>query len=307
MNKKHLFLWVLLFCIPQMQAQHVKVISNEPLSLPASEMGYSPVISPAGEYVLLSAGDNSGLRMYDLKSKQLTTLTKDRGAGFGVKISDDGKLVAYRSQQYINKLRYTTLKVLDISTKKTKDILKNSRDIEGFTFQEGTIFVIEDGKLQTKRITGNVVAKKSAVSSLKRGQLYMTRYNQTSLVSPAGSENNYLWASVSPDGSKLLYYVIELGQAFVSNLDGSDAVSLGVIRAPKWMGNNWVVGMEDYDDGEKLTASSIVMAAASGTNRTVLTDKSVIATNPSGTSDASTIVYNTDNGKVFLLKLEIAK
>lgn len=199
------------------------------------------------------------------------------------------------------------MKVLDIESEKIYDVVKNSRDIEGYAFQEGTINIVDNGKLISKKIKGKNLQKVNAVSSIKQGQLNMTQNNLTKQISPFGTENNYLWTSVSPDGTKLLYYVIELGEAFVSNLDGSKPVSLGVLRAAKWMGNDWVVGMEDYDNGETLTASSVVMVSSKGKHRTVLTNKSVIATDPSGTPDARTIVYNTENGKVFVMKLEISE
>lgn len=307
MQTKHLIAWVLLLMVMPIQAQVVKVISDEPLNLPESELGYNPVISPTGTYILFSGDDFSGLRRYDLKTERLVTLSTEKGAGFDLKISEDGKLVAYRSQEYSNKLRYTTLKVIDMQTRKKHNIIKKSRDIEGYAFEGGSIFVIEDGKMRHKRIIGDIVLKRPAVSSIQKGQLQVTRYSQTSTISPTGSDDNYLWTSVSPDGTKLLYYVIEHGQAYVSNLDGSNPVSLGVLRAPKWMGSDWVVGMEDYDNGVRLTASSVVIVSAEGENRTVLTPSSVIATNPSGTKDASTIVYNTDDGQVRLLKLSIAK
>ena len=105
----------------------------------------------------------------------------------------------------------------------------------------------------------------------------------------------------------IFYYIIEHGKAYVSNLDGSNPISLGVLRAPKWMGNNWVIGMEDYDDGTVITSSKIVAIASNGTNRTALTADSVIATNPSGSADATKIVYNTADGKIHIMNIEILK
>ena len=225
MYKKYLFFWMFMFFFIQNNAQVLKVVSNEQLALFDTRMSYNPIISPTGDYILLTAPDSIGLCMYDLQSNRLIELNSDKGAGFDAKISEDGKLVAYRSQRYINQSYYTTLKVLNIESKKIQSVVRKSLDIEGYAFQDGTILVIEDGKISTKRILGNIIVKKPPVSSIKRGQLYMTLYSQTSLISPAGTKNNYLWTSVSPDRKKLLYYVIELDQAFVSDIDGRNAVS----------------------------------------------------------------------------------
>jgi Tol biopolymer transport system component len=304
--KKVIFtLCALLFISTLTYSGGIKVVSNEPIPLPKTETGYNPVLSPAGDYLLITGNDLKGLRKYDLVTKQLQTLTTDKGAGFDVQISENGNLVAYRSQQYKNRLRYTSLKTLDISTGKRNEVVKESRDLEKFIIKDGTVLAVEKGTLKSKRVSGKTLRTAPAISSISKGQLYLTQNKQTIRLSPEGKNINYLWTSISPDGNKLLYYVIEHGKAYVSNLDGSNPVSLGVMRAPKWMGNNWVIGMEDYDDGSVLTASKIIAVAANGSNRTALTADSVIATNPSGSADATKIVYNTADGQIFLMNIEI--
>jgi len=304
--KKVIFtLCALLFISTLTYSGGIKVVSNEPIPLPKTETGYNPVLSPAGDYLLITGSDLKGLRKYDLITKQLQTLTTDKGAGFDVQISENGNLVAYRSQQYKNRLRYTSLKTLDISTGKRNEVVKESRDLEKFIIKDGTVLAVEKGTLKSKRVSGKTLRTAPAISSISKGQLYLTQNKQTIRLSPEGKNINYLWTSISPDGNKLLYYVIEHGKAYVSNLDGSNPVSLGVLRAPKWMGNNWVIGMEDYDDGSVLTASKIIAVSANGSNRTALTADSVIATNPSGSADATKIVYNTADGQIFLMNIEI--
>lgn len=307
MNKIIFSLFMLVASCSMTYSQGIKVTRNQAIPLPPSETGYSPVLSPAGDYILITANDLKGLRKYDLSTGKLSTLTTDKGAGFNVQISDDGKLVAYRSQQYKNKLRYTSLKALDMTTGKQNDVIKESRNLEQFMIKDGTVVAVENGTLKTKRITGKALQSVPVISSINKGKLYLTRNKQTSLISKTGDNYNYLWTSISPDGKKLLYYVIEKGKAYVSNLDGSNPVSLGVLRAPKWMGNDWVIGMEDYDNGTVITSSRIIAVAADGTNRTALTDIAVIATNPSGSADGSKIVYNTADGRIHLMNIEITK
>lgn len=307
MNKIIFSLFMLVASCNLTYSQGIKVTNNQTIPLPPAEAGYSPVLSPAGDYILITGNDLRGLRKYDLTTGKLSTLTTDKGAGFNVQISDDGKLVAYRSQQYKNKLRYTSLRALDITTGKQHEVVKESRNLEQFMIKGGTVIAIENGALKTKRITGKTLQSVPAISSISKGKLYLTQHKQTSLISKTSDHYNYLWTSISPDGKRLLYYVIEKGKAYVSNLDGSNPVSLGVLRAPRWMGNDWIIGMEDYDDGTVITSSKIIAVAANGAGRTALTDKSVIATNPSGSADASKIVYNTADGRIYLMNIEITK
>ena len=286
-------------------SQGIKIVSNEQIPIMESEDGCLPIMSPTGDYLILAGNDTQGLKKYDLATKKLTTLTTEKAVG--VQISSDGSTVVYRSKNYEGKLRYTSLKSIQLETGEKEELIKNTRDLEGVNVKQGTVLAVNKGKMVSKRVSGEKLESIPVVPSIKDGQLYITEKGKTRLLSPAGTNVNYLWPSVSPDGKKLLYYVMDQGQAYVSNSDGTNPVSLGILRAPKWMGNDWVVGMVDYDNGEVVTSSEIVGVAADGTQRTVLTDDSVIALYPSASADASKIVYTTNDGKVFLMKIETNK
>ena len=286
-------------------SQGIKMVSNEQIPIMESEDGCLPIMSPTGDYLILAGNDTQGLKKYDLATKKLTTLTTEKAVG--VQISSDGSTVVYRSKNYEGKLRYTSLKSIQLETGEKEELIKNTRDLEGVNVKQGTVLAVNKGKMVSKRVSGEKLESIPVVPSIKDGQLYITEKGKTRLLSPAGTNVNYLWPSVSPDGKKLLYYVMDQGQAYVSNSDGTNPVSLGILRAPKWMGTDWVVGMVDYDNGEVVTSSEIVGVAADGTQRTVLTDDSVIALYPSASADASKIVYTTNDGKVFLMKIETNK
>ncbi|GHV57834.1 hypothetical protein FACS1894182_07760 [Bacteroidia bacterium] len=288
-------------------SQGIKVVGNEPVAIPGSDGSYSPRLSPNGDYLLVTSANMQGLQKYDLATKKLSTITTEKSAGFGAQITSDGNTIVYRTSEYIGKLRYSSLKSLDITTGKETTLIKNTRNLQGVSVKEGTVLAVDNGKLAKKKVFGKTLSATPAVASIKDGQLYVTQNNVTKAVSPAGKDASYLWASVSPDGKKLLYYVINTAQAYVSHLDGSNAVSLGVLRTPSWMGNDWVIGMLDADNGEVITSSKIIAVAANGKGRTQLTDDSVIALNPSASLDATKVVYNTADGKIFLMTIETSK
>ena len=304
-----LVLTTLLLCSQLAFSQGIKVVGNEPLTISELEGSYCPRLSPNGDYLLVTSDDRQGLQKYDLATHTLTTITTDKSAGFDMQITADGNTIVYRTSEYIGRLRYSSLKSMNVKTGKTSTIIKNTRHLQGMSVEDGTVLAVDNGKLLKKKLSGKTLsaATTPAVASIKDGQLYVTQNNKTKLVSPAGQDAAYLWASISPDGKKLLYYVINTAQAYVSNLDGSNPVSLGVLRTPSWMGNDWVIGMLDADNGSVVTASKIIGVAADGTGRTQLTDDSVIAMNPSASLDATKVVYNTVDGKVFLMTIETNK
>ena len=288
-------------------SQGIKVLSNEEISFPGSEGYFNPILSPTGDYMIVTSANLQGLQKYDFATKKLTTITTEASAGFDAQISADGKAIVYRAKEYKDRLRYSSLKSLNLETGKETVLVKPTRNLEGVTVKEGTVLAIDNGKLKIQRIYGKGLAVNPPVSSIKDGQLYVTKDNSTRLVSPLGGDLGYLWNSISPDGAKLLFYVIEHGKAYISNIDGSNPVSLGTLRAPKWMDNNWVVGMVDYDDGHVVTSSKIVAVTANGAVRRNLTDSSIIATCPMPAADASKILYNTGDGKIYLMQIEITK
>ncbi len=303
--KKLLLLFV--FTSQIVLCQGIKVLSNEEMPVSSATGYFNPVLSPTGDYLVVTSEDMKGLQKYDFSTGEFTTLTSDAGAGFDIQISADGNIIVYRQREYKNRLRYTTLKSLDLQTGRETELIKQTRDLEGVAIKEGTVLAVENGSLKTKKLSGKSLSSTPPVSSIKDGQLYMTKDNTTCLISPAGEDVGYLWNSVSPDGTRLLYYVIDHGKAYVSNIDGSNPVSLGTLRAPKWMGNNWVIGMVDYDNGEIITSSKITAVTADGKVRTDLTDNSVIATYPTASADASKILYNTADGKLYLMQIETSR
>jgi len=304
--KKLLFL-LLVFASQTVLSQVIKVLSNEEIPFPSADGYFNPVLSPAGDYVIVTSADLQGIRKYDFATKKLTTITNGASAGFDAQLSSDGNTIVYRTKEYKGHLRYTSLKSFNLETGQETVLVKPTRNLEGVAVKEGTVFSVDNGKLKVQKVAGRKLAVNPPVSSINNGQLYVTTGNSTRLVSPFGKDLSCLWSSISPDGTKLLFYVIERGKAYVSNIDGSNPVSLGTLRAPKWMGNEWVVGMEDYDDGHVLTSSKIVAATANGAVRQDLTDSSIIAISPTPTADASKIMYNTGDGKVYLMNIKITK
>lgn len=281
-------------------AQLVKVESINKINLPQGVYVNIPTISPDGSFVVVSDLDNRSLKSIDLATGSSKLLT-DNGSGHDVKISADGRTVVFR-QKTVNKnhMTMTGLRSVDRISGKTTEIVKPSRNLNaGFSVAEGSVTAVEKGRVKTKGLNG-AKATAAPVVSINYGHLDVTVNGKTTTIDPQG-RGSYLWPALSPDGTKIVYWLAGAG-CFVCNLDGSNPVKLGVLRATKWIDNNTLVGMHDIDDGTFITSSELIATDLKGTRQT-LTGSDVIAINPSVSADGKTLVFSTPEGELYMVKL----
>lgn len=125
------------------------------------------------------------------------------------------------------------------------------------------------------------------------------------ILAPAGTEVNYVWVSLSPDGKRILYNT-KFGTA-ICDLQGRELVNFGRLDAPVWYGNDYVVGMRDEDDSHNYTSSCIVIAAADGSMQQDLTAPAEFGMYPSVLPEYGQIAYNTLDGQIRLLQLNLSE
>lgn len=277
-------------------AQVLNVASVNKVPIPANPNAKVAGISPNGDYLLLSTSTNVGLTKFDLKTNESKVLTNARGAGFNAQISSDGASVIYREDSYTaNHLRMERLNSVNVESGAVANIVAPTRNLQGYAIEGTTVAAVNKGKLAAK---GKVSVP---VLSINNRQLMITRNGKTSVFSPNGENFSYIWPSVSPDGTKALYYVCGVG-AFVCDIDGSNVKSLGTVRAPQWYGNDVVIGMNDVDDGEMILSSSIVATTLSGQQQ-VLTDASVVAMYPYTSLNGGKIAFSTPAGEAYIINI----
>lgn len=277
-------------------AQVLNVASVNKVPIPANPNAKVAGISPNGDYLLLSTSTNVGLTKFDLKTNESKVLTNARGAGFNAQISSDGASVIYREDSYTaNHLRMERLNSVNVESGAVANIVATTRNLQGYAIDGTTVAAVNKGKLAAK---GKVSVP---VLSINNRQLMITRNGKTSVFSPNGENFSYIWPSVSPDGTKALYYVCGVG-AFVCDIDGSNVKSLGTVRAPQWYGNDVVIGMNDVDNGEMILSSSIVATTLSGQQQ-VLTDASVVAMYPYTSLNGGKIAFSTPAGEAYIINI----
>ena len=297
MMRKVLFALALGFSMSSM-AQVLEVTSIDKVTLP--ERAAVAAISPQGDYLLLTSATNQGLIKYDLTTNESRVLSTANSAGHNVKISPDGQTVVYRESTFNNKhLRQSSLKSVNLTTGATQQLVKPTRDLQGYSVDATSAAAVNKGKYSSKAI-GAAKAQKVPVLSIDKGQLMITINGKTRQLSPNGTQFSYMWPSLSPDGTKVLFYQAAHG-AYVCDLDGSNVRKVGQMRAPVWYDNNTIVGMMDKDDGEFIYASTIVAATLDGATQ-VLTDDATIATYPH--ASAGKIAFSTPAGEAYIINVK---
>ena len=260
-------------------AQVLEVVSMQKLPIPAKAEMKVAGVSPDGDYILLTSGSNKGLQRYDIASNTMTTLSEAEGAGYNVQVSKDGKEVVYR-ETYVgkDKLRKNNIIRKNFATKKESIIARAQRSASRMATSDNLKSVSIENRL-----------------------IILKRNGLTTTLAPNGMNESYIWPSVSPDGSKICYYVAGQG-CWVATIDGSNSQFIGRdCRAAQWYNNNTIVAMADEDDGHFTTASTIVAYTLDG-KKQVLTDDSMIAMYPYAAKNV--IVFSTIEGETYMLNVK---
>ena len=261
------------------QAQVLEIVSTRKVATPDLQEGKVVGISPKGDYLLLTSMDNKGLVRYDLNTQATAIITEAEGAGWNVKISQDGSKITYRQRHDNNPLiRY---------------------DIMQHNMTEGKAVV----RAQAQRGTAQLVAADANSTVAVNEDLHMVlNHNGKSIIlTPNGTNEAYNWPSISPDGSKILYYVSGKG-CFVCDINGNNVRKItNHCRAAQWYNNNTIVGMADEDDGTVLTASAIVVYTLDGKSQ-ILVGKHMMAIYPVAVEGK--IAFSTAAGEMYLMQVK---
>ena len=275
MKKVYLFLAL---AIPMMaSAQLLEVESIERVAKVADAK--VAAFSPTGDYLLLTNTSNQGLQRMDLATQKVTRITSADGAGYNVKIAQDGKQIVYREV------------TLDVAKSRVSNIVRHS-------FDGGQRKMVAKGQHSLEAMT--VEAERPSFS-VKDRQLMMTVNGETTVFSPNGQQYSYHWASLSPNGKKVSYYISAVG-CFVCYIDGKNIQFIGHnCLAPVWYNDNIIVGCDAKDNGEVVLESVIVAYSLDG-KKQVLTNGEQIAVFPQAANGK--IAYSTSEGEIYIMNVK---
>lgn len=261
-------------------AQLLEIQSVKKLAVSADSEMKVAGFSPVGDYLLLTDDVDKGLIRYDLATGTQTQLTDAMGAGWAVKISKDGQNIVYREMTIgEDKLVRHDIVKMNMVKKETTTVAKAQRDMT------------------------NLVHANNANSITINEDLHMVlvQNGKNIILTPNGNEEAYNWASISPNGQNILYYVSGMG-CFVCDIKGQNPRRIAQdCRAPQWYNDNIIIGMADEDDGKFLTASAIVAYNLQGKGQ-ILINKENMALYPYAAEGK--IAFSNAAGEVFLMQVK---
>jgi len=286
MKKFFFCILLFLFSILTSSSQTIEIGKNYRL-FNENRKGFHPTFNATGNLLAFTTENYEGLNVYNFSDKSVLKISEEQGAGFQPIFSEDGKIF-YKSTVYKSKLKYEGLKSYDMQQKTVKEVFEPQRTLTpsqkyGKYNKTAHSFVWSDGR-----------------------NLNINKHGKTEALNPIENANGYVWASLSPNGKMILFNAVAVG-TFVSDLKGKIIASLGYLNAPVWYDNVFVVGMQDKDDGNNITESKIIIKNLTGDITKQLSESDRIAMFPTASSAAKKIAYNTIEGDIYVLELNIKK
>lgn len=260
-----------------------------------------PVIAKDGSFVVGYTAESSAIVKIDLASGQTEQVAEGEGL-YNLRITDDNSSVLFTRPTMKKNLRYVSLEAADIASGKVSVCVKPTRKLNhGIAISGSTVTAVENGKVRTKTLSSGTKSEAAPFASISYGHLQVTVDGKTTTIDPQG-RGSYLWPSVSPDGTKVVYWLAGRG-CYVANLDGSDPQHIGALRSPIFLDNETIVGTLTADDGHVITESTLVARRISDLVSQKLTSSDVIALHPSADATGKHVAFVNENGELFIITI----
>jgi len=299
-----LFLTLLTF---QMQAQDIKAAKTKKLVSHADGEHFLSAVAPDGRRILLSEPGYRGISLMDIRTGRITGVNDLPGAGFEPSFTGDGNFIIFKSDDFSGVRKLSSLHSYELATGEMRTLLAGTRNLSAPAVSGGRIFCLSEGILVSSG-AGNSPLKSTATADtvllLENLTPVLNLNGQKKTLKPSG-EGSYIWASLSPDKTRIVYYFAGKG-TFISDLEGRILFAPGRISAPKWLSNQIIIGMDDRDDGHNVTGSEIVCFSLGSNETTYLTSTaSRTEMYPFPIPGGKSVVFQTSEGEIFLMKLRI--
>ncbi len=273
-------------------AQDMQIREKTALKQSAIEGAHHPILNAEGTMVLFTKSNFTGLYLYDISNQVVTTITEAPGAGYGATFTPDNQSIWFKEDETVKGRRFKSLMKYKINT---SDKVRMSEPMRNLS----EIYQVQRSYAPQM--------KESGVNVYTNGlKLMLERNGVAQEINPIDGATGYIWVSLSPDKQKILLTATSKG-TFVIDLEGNILASLGMMNAPTWYGDSFVLGMKDEDDGHRLISSQVWAYNLDTKTQQQLSADNEVAVYPSGNIDAQKVVYATEDGNLFLLDVELKK
>lgn len=302
MKTRKTWLFLLVVLSTALSAQTINVSNRTQMQL--TTKAYYPVLSPKGDKLLFTSDGYNGLFLYNLADKKQLEISKDAGAGYEPLFDAQEAKIFYRKTSFENKLKMDAIESFEIAKNNKTLVLQPQRDLkQARNFNNG--FVVTANRQLLKMSFGKNKQALPVYVTTQDLKIYLYKEAKFSILNPLNQpESRYLWVSLSPNAKMILFTAAGKG-TYVCDLSGKIISSLGYLNAPVWYDDNYVVGMQDKDDGQMITSSKILMFSVNGKVKAEISAANEIAMYPTAAGKASKVAYNTLDGKIMLVDIQI--
>jgi len=200
---------------------------------------------------------------------------------FNPVLSADGKYLMFSDANYTNVRRYEFE-----SGAVSKVDLEPRRAVRARICNDGTV-ATETNSVRTEGST-----------------LYITVNGVEKAYSPVESFAGYIWASLSPDGKKVMFFAAGHG-IVITDLEGNIVAEPGNFEAPVWYGNDYIVAQNATDDGHQYHSSQILLMNLDGSEKQAITRPESMTFTPAASLQGRKIVYSTIDGRLYMVNVEL--
>lgn len=151
-----------------------------------------------------------------------------------------------------------------------------------------------------------IVAAPASAVRTEGSTLFISVNGVEKSYSPVESYAGYLWESLSPDGTKVMFYAAGHG-IVITDLKGNILSEPGKFEEPVWFGNDHIVAQKSTDDGHQYTSSQILIMKADGSESQAITRPESMTFSPTASIEANKVVYTTIDGRMYQVNVTLTK
>ena len=281
----------------------ITITSVEKIPIPSDEQWSNPIFSPNGKEIYFTTMDYNGIWQYSLSTKLLKVITTDNRSGYNFVISDDSRTIAYRrtAVEGDHTTRIQEIVELDLQSL-SKNVLERGNSISTPIFTKNTVTTVE--KISQQKTSSTTTNTPIQILGIEETKIALLQNGTKRIFDPL-TQGRYIWPQLSPNKLNIVAVDMERG-AFISDLVGANIIKLGKCNAPQWSrSGNWIIGMDDKDDGHKIVGSDIIAVSKDGKTRIELTHTAnTMEMFPAVSPVENKIVVSTSAGDLLLLTYE---
>ena len=290
-------------------SQSIKVLENRLLTNEINEQYFHPHFNDDDSKIIVTKSNYKGLYLLDIKTNNLETITEEQGAGYKPVITGSGKTILYRPFVTKSGKKYHSLKSIDTDTKAIKIIENGQRNLSvPNQLNTNKMFYLNNGEVREVAVPERAMAKtikQNKAVYVKNNSLYLVENNETVELNPLG-KGVYVWASLSPEGNKIIFTFGNKG-TYVCDLNGNILLNIKDAHYPKFSPDGkYISYMIDKDNGYNYTSSDLFIYSIDEQKSYPVTNtEAKIEMFPEWSHSGNEIVYQTTEGEIYLMKLNI--